>query len=81
MVRRLAGARGQAETLTNLRVFGRPDGEAMEVLDLIEFRMMETAELELNAARVLPYHQRRAALRSAWDRRRGEIQATIEAPP
>jgi hypothetical protein len=58
-----------------LEISGRTAGDEEVVVDLLQDRMVETVELELDADRRLPYSTRRLALRGALAERESQLQS------
>jgi hypothetical protein len=69
------GAEGDRAPIRRIEIHGRTDDEEPLVLDLLQDRMIEYADLELDAERHLPYARRRRALRDAFSRRRDQLRS------
>lgn len=56
-----------------MQVSGVLEDEERAVLDLLAYRMVETATIDENNKRRITYTRRRPAIREAWERRSEEL--------
>jgi hypothetical protein len=62
------------KAVEKLKITGRHADDEKTVLDLLEHRMLESIDLPSDIpARFVPFHQRSAALKEAWERREDEL--------
>jgi hypothetical protein len=62
-----------------IEISGRSAGDEKIFVDLLQDRMIEQAEIDLDADRRLPYPSRRKALRDAYAARKTQLQALFAA--
>jgi hypothetical protein len=60
-----------------LRVRGHEPGEPMEIVDLLDFCIVDEAEVPLDSDKRAPYAARVAALEEAWNSHKSEIRAML----
>jgi hypothetical protein len=69
--------RNHASTIRKLKVSGIEDDQS-QIIDLIEDRLVEMAEIELDEHRRLPYQSRREALHAAWSEHRNGLRTMFQ---
>lgn len=79
-VKRLLKVTGDDDkVIEKMKITGRQADDEKTVLDLLEHRLLEHIELPLDVpTRFVPFENRRAALREAWERREDELLGMFE---
>jgi len=67
------------KSVKSIKVVGAEEDEEPVLLDLITERLRTSDELEPSRERTLPYEQRRASLRRAWNQHRSELHRMFAA--
>ena len=67
-------------SVKRIEIRGSTEDEEPVLLDLLRDRMIETASIELDADRRLPYERRRQALREAYTGRQDQLRALFGRP-
>jgi len=73
-------AGGSELEVQQIKVAGSAPGEGTEVLDLLESRIIEERRVDVNEQRIVPYSNRREAVRAAWGEQRQRIQLILRRP-
>lgn len=63
--------------VNKILVSGLDAGLETQVVDLIEDRMVENADISLDSDRRLPYRNRRAAIDDAWEKRKSQVHRIV----
>jgi hypothetical protein len=71
---------GADGSVKRIEIRGRTEDDEPVLLDLLRDRMIETASIELDTDRRLPYARRRQALREAFTARSDQLRAMFGRP-